>query len=236
MLPKMGNDFASIIATKLHVNFPSVNNLVVCGIAGGIPESVNLGDVVVSTSGVIEYDYGTDKVDGFICKELTSECGGFLLEAVKYLKANEFIHGESWSKKLQHIISKSTESTDFSRPSSEGSHFELNEEGKYIEVERPASGKSKILYGKIASGNAVKKNHIKRDELAKQHGIIAIEMESGGVNHSTHLFGGGYIAIRGICDYCDENKNDAWHNYAAAVAAAYTCTLIESIPSNKKID
>ncbi len=232
MLPKMGNDFASIIATKLHVYFPSINNFIVCGIAGGVPKSVGLGDVVVSTSGVIEYDYGADKVDEFVCKEPPSECGAFLLQSVKYLIAHELRYGESWSKKLQQIINLMK--ADFSRPLREGVHFELNEQKKYIEVETPTKVKSQIFYGKIASGNAVEKNHIKRDRLAQKHEIIAIEMESGGVNHSTQSSLGGYIAIRGICDYCDEHKNNAWHNYAAAVAAAYTYTLIESIPSTNK--
>jgi hypothetical protein len=28
------------------------------------------------------------------------------------------------------------------------------------------------------------------------------------------------IVLRGICDYADSHKNDAWHAYAAATAAA----------------
>jgi hypothetical protein len=27
--------------------------------------------------------------------------------------------------------------------------------------------------------------------------------------------------IRGVCDYADSHKNDAWHPYAAMTAAAY---------------
>jgi hypothetical protein len=29
------------------------------------------------------------------------------------------------------------------------------------------------------------------------------------------------LVIRGICDYADSFKNDAWHRYAATTAAAY---------------
>jgi nucleoside phosphorylase len=39
------------------------------------------------------------------------------------------------------------------------------------------------------------------------------------------------LVIRGICDYCDPNKDDAWQDYAAIVAAAYMRALIESIPA-----
>jgi nucleoside phosphorylase len=33
------------------------------------------------------------------------------------------------------------------------------------------------------------------------------------------------LVIRGISDYCDSYKNDQWHGYAAATAAAYARQL-----------
>ena len=56
-------------------------------------------------------------------------------------------------------------------------------------------------------------------------------MEASGVSDATQLESNGYIAIRGICDYCDLEKNDKWQYHAAAVAAAYTYALIESLPN-----
>jgi nucleoside phosphorylase len=38
------------------------------------------------------------------------------------------------------------------------------------------------------------------------------------------------MVIRGISDYCDTHKNDIWHGYAAAVAAAYARQLFFHIP------
>lgn len=38
----------------------------------------------------------------------------------------------------------------------------------------------------------------------------------------------GYLVVRGISDYCDPHKNDDGN--VSIVAAAYTRTLIESIP------
>jgi hypothetical protein len=57
----------------------------------------------------------------------------------------------------------------------------------------------------------------------------AIEMEGSGVADASWEAGCPYLIIRGICDYCDQNKNDEWQNYAAVVAAAYTRTLLESL-------
>jgi hypothetical protein len=42
------------------------------------------------------------------------------------------------------------------------------------------------------------------------------------------------LVIRGICDYCDKNKEDRWQAYAAVVAAAYASELLGSIPANAK--
>ena len=38
------------------------------------------------------------------------------------------------------------------------------------------------------------------------------------------------IVIRGISDYCDSHKNNQWHGYAAAVAAAYARQLFFHMP------
>ncbi len=58
LLPNIGNNLASIIATKMQITFPSIDNIIISGIAGGVPSKVHLGDVVVSTEGVFQYDYG----------------------------------------------------------------------------------------------------------------------------------------------------------------------------------
>ena len=41
------------------------------------------------------------------------------------------------------------------------------------------------------------------------------------------------IVIRGICDYADSHKNDAWQDYAACVAAAYAKALLDTLAPAK---
>ena len=60
----MGNNIASIRASLLLSCFPSVQSIIMCGIAGGIPhpakadDHVRLGDIVVSNiKGVVQYDF-----------------------------------------------------------------------------------------------------------------------------------------------------------------------------------
>ncbi len=45
--------------------------------------------------------------------------------------------------------------------------------------------------------------------------------------HSGH--GATCLVIRGICDYADSHKNDAWHLYAAMPAAAYGKEFLQYI-------
>jgi nucleoside phosphorylase len=38
------------------------------------------------------------------------------------------------------------------------------------------------------------------------------------------------LVIRALCDYADNEKNDEWHEYAAAVAAGYAKHLLKDQP------
>ena len=75
------------------------------------------------------------------------------------------------------------------------------------------------------------KNYQKRQQLKKKFGVYAVEMEASGIADATWEMGTGYIVIRGICDYCDDYKNDDWQEYAAIIAACYARDLIEKLPS-----
>lgn len=71
-----------------------------------------------------------------------------------------------------------------------------------------------------------------RDKLRDDHGILAVEMEGSGVADATWAQGvGGYLLIRGTCDYCDEHKNNLWQGSAAVAAAAYARALIQVLPA-----
>lgn len=52
-------------------------------------------------------------------------------------------------------------------------------------------------------------------------------MEGLGIADGTWTLSKGYIIVRGIVDYCNSDKNDDWHNYAAISAASYSRSIIE---------
>jgi nucleoside phosphorylase len=58
-------------------------------------------------------------------------------------------------------------------------------------------------------------------------------MEGSGIQVATWTHGVGYLVVRGVCDYCDSNKNDVWQRYAAVAAAAYVRALLEVMPGTK---
>jgi nucleoside phosphorylase len=79
--------------------------------------------------------------------------------------------------------------------------------------------------GTIGSGELVIKDAVLRDRLAKDHKLLCFEMEAVGA-----LTDFPCIVVRGISDYCDSHKNDQWHGYAAAAAAAYARQLLFHLP------
>ncbi|KAL7807545.1 nucleoside phosphorylase domain-containing protein [Trichoderma aethiopicum] len=72
-----------------------------------------------------------------------------------------------------------------------------------------------IHIGRVASADTVMKSGVHRDQIAKQHNIIAFEMEGAGLWDEAPC-----IVVKGICDYADSHKNKSWQPFAAATAAA----------------
>ncbi|KAJ6078696.1 purine and uridine phosphorylase [Penicillium canescens] len=71
-LPKgeIGISNAATVATRMTMTFPSIRFGLMVGIGGGVPKSVRLGDVVVSTpgngyGGVVQSDFGKAQQGGF---------------------------------------------------------------------------------------------------------------------------------------------------------------------------
>ena len=94
-----------------------------------------------------------------------------------------------------------------------------------VDGDQRKSGKMRVHYGLIASGNQVIKDARLRDSLNESLGgnVLCVEMEAAG------LMDFPCIVIRGICDYADSHKNKEWQQYAAAVAAACAKELLEYV-------
>ncbi|KAL3435217.1 nucleoside phosphorylase domain-containing protein [Aspergillus tetrazonus] len=97
---------------------------------------------------------------------------------------------------------------------------------KRFVISRPQRGTEspQIHYGPIASVARVVKDAELRDRLASKLGNLCFEMEAAGLMDNFPC-----LIIRGISDYADSHKNNHWHGYAAATAAAYAKELLSVI-------
>lgn len=247
LLPKMGNNLASTTASNLLRTFSNVTDILMVGIAGGVPDPKNvenhirLGDIVISMdNGVRQFDLGKlEQIvhngeapsNHFIIRATDPPPSARLQQAVHFLEARRIHKEYPW----EQYIGRATLLENVARPSNtKDVLYDSTDPNKIIPHPKDStrvSRKSKLHYGLIGSSNTLLKDPQLRDRLRDEHKIRAIEMEGSGIATAAWISGkAGYLLIRGICDYCDSYKNDIWQGYAAVVAAAYAKALIESIP------
>ena len=227
----MGNNKASIRAMSMQSHFPNIESIIMVGIAGGIPtpndieKHVRLGDIVVS-KGVVQYDFIKETNENILCRSEPAIPSAKLLEALDAINVKEYEDIYEWKTYIDKYAVKK-----FKKPTTED--ILHDEKGQIIihPKDEMRDGYPKVFYGKIASANTLLKSYVTRQNLKEKFGAYAVEMEASGIADATWDMGTGYIVIRGICDYCDEYKNDDWQEYAAITAASYARNLIENLPS-----
>ncbi|OAP60479.1 hypothetical protein AYL99_05481 [Fonsecaea erecta] len=245
--PPVGIDgpvVAAHVATHMIRTFEQLKFILLVGIGGGLPDSekdvdIRLGDVVVgvpsgTSGGVIHYDKGKAKHGGaFELKGTLNAPPYALLTAITALQVqprsdrgrpmlgylSDMVHGyprygmpSRRKDRLFHLRYPHPEgqtNCDQCLPSHE------------ITRNSRKTTEPQIHYGIIASGNKVVKDPHLRDNLRASYGALCVEMESAGLANISPS-----LTVRGICNYADSHKNDEWHPYAAATAAAWTKELL----------
>jgi nucleoside phosphorylase/tetratricopeptide (TPR) repeat protein len=233
-LAGMGNNSAASRGAMLLREFPEIEAILMVGIAGGVPnpervrEHVRLGDVVVSDRlGVIQYDFIKRTARIKEARFSPRPPHARLLEAAKLLESDAFAGARPWEDHVKRAASLQ----GAARPEASADVL-LASKAPFQRLTHPddpqrVEGQPRVFFGPIASGNVLLKDPGWRDRLRDHYGVKAVEMEGSGIADATWDAGVGYLVVRGICDYCDRNKNDAWHMYAAVVAAAYARALLE---------
>ncbi|EWC44494.1 hypothetical protein DRE_06762 [Drechslerella stenobrocha 248] len=250
---KQGKSAAAHVAVNLQRSFPSVVWRLFVGIGGGVPNGnhdIRLGDVVVSKpdgqhNGVIQYDLGKQTEDGFTPKGILVPQPSTLVLVVDAIISNHRANKLRVNQYLSELFGKQGGSY-YRHPSNDPDH--LFKDGckhdpaysncmacasdiSNIEVRPPRSSEHpEIHFGLVASGDSVIKNTAKKKEIIQRFGdVLCFEMEVAGV--ATEL---PCITIRGISDYADSHKNDRWHMYAAATAAATAKELLSHLDIDLK--
>jgi len=248
---KYGLASAANVAKDLLRSFPAIRFGLMVGIGGGAPSTkhdIRLGDVVVSsptdrTGGVIHYDFGK-KIQGTF--ERTGSLGPpptVLLNALQKLGAWHERRGHRIAETVNHMVTANTRLKRYQRPDPRSdvlfkSSFVLPDKeqpcgeicgtGDDRIVQRPVRDADQddpmIHYGLIASADRLMEDAQVRDRLAQTEGVLCFETEAAGLMDNFRC-----VVIRGICDYSDTHKNDRWHGYAAATAAAYAKELLSVV-------
>jgi len=176
--------------------------IVLVGIAGGIHPAVSLGDVVVVRE-VIYYDSRKETPGKVFRRGYTRAIPAATLHAV-----NDF-----FSSNGEPCAGRSEDPDGIRRD-------------------------YKILPGPIGSGEAViadPGSDIRRYIAAVNDKTLAVETEAGGLAEAFYETAGadasGWLAIRGISDHADAEKNDAYHEIASWHAAAVLLRLLPFLVS-----
>jgi nucleoside phosphorylase len=227
-LARDGNGNASALCTDLLRSFPTVRCVVLCGIAGGVPDlakpaaHVRLGDIVVGES-VVSYGH-VRRVDG--AEVLRRPADGISMDLARgdnELTIEAITGHRPWERWL-------ADEGVFARPAAETDVLHL----RGVPVAHPdptltghPGGRPKVHHGPIGSADVLLRDETRRGELADRYKLLAFEMEASGLSSAAVLQGTHWFVVRGIADYGDNaGKNDVWHPYASLAAAAYVRELL----------
>ncbi|KAH8194444.1 hypothetical protein TruAng_011388 [Truncatella angustata] len=239
-----GKSAAAIVATNLDRTFPFIKWRFIAGIGGGVPSvsnDIHLGDVVVSMpegqyGGVVQYDLGKDTDAGFRLKGFLSAPPSRLRAAVGRMRSDHRFNDNKVEEFISCMLQRNRRLNAYRRPPAETDVIydanyphaaaqatcEQCDEAQIVGRLPRGHDAPEVHYGLIASGDRVMRSAVQRGIWTQNIGdILCFEMEAAGLMTEFP-----YVVIRGISDYADSHKNDAWQYYAGAAAAACTKELL----------
>ncbi len=232
-----GNTLAAAVSMNLARSYPTVNHVVMSGIACGVPRPdspaahVRLGDIVVGTWGVVAYDHVDDSPDGERLRAAPNEPAPRLVAAAARLASDTELGRRPWEHEIDRVTGLLAQ---FARPE-ESSDVLFDADGRAVPHPPPEAtgrrpGRPSVHLGRIGSADRSLRNPARRDAAARQYGLLALEMEGHGIATAGLAANLGWIVVRGISDYGDEHTTDTWRRYAALASAAYVRALLGAVP------
>lgn len=238
---RRGTSPATRLAKDMMRSFSQLRFFFIVGTAGGAPTTkwdIRLGDVVVSqpngaSGGVIQYDLG-HQYDYFKSIGHLNSPPSVLLGAIPEVKRRH--NNPARYGGIDQHLKLLSEDPRFQRPENDqlfkfDSEHQSNDKnckkcdigGLITRQPRDLRRAIDVLYGTVASGNAIIKDAGKRDRYAHNlyFDTLCFETEAAGLMNDFPC-----IVIRGISNYADSHKNDEWNYYAGATAAAYAKELL----------
>ncbi|WJG34361.1 uncharacterized protein FOBCDRAFT_194101 [Fusarium oxysporum Fo47] len=174
-----------------------------------------------------EHELTGSRIPGYL-KELEQKWPGL---APKYLKSNS-LKDQLFKPDYFHINNSGIDGTGIPIDDQEAEGSKEEDNCRFCDTSQTVKRnprEMRVHYGLIASGNKVIKDSILREKLNRDLGgqVLCVEMEAAGLAHNFPC-----ITIRGICDYADSHKNNAWQAHAAVVAAAFAKELLDQVQAS----
>jgi nucleoside phosphorylase len=240
VLGETGTQAAANACANLARSFATVNCVIMTGIAAGVPDRarperhVRLGDIVVGSWGVVDYDHVVDRPGESTPRQPHPVPSPLLVHCAKELQVAEELaaNGQgmrSWERWIS-VGASSLES--YGRPGAHNDRlFAADSDTRPVphpprRVSGHRPGQPKVHLGVIGSGDRALRSIEKRDELATRFGLLAVEMEATGIGKAGFSNGLEWFVVRGISDYGDQRTDDTWRRYASLAAAAYVRALL----------
>ncbi|KAK6541415.1 hypothetical protein TWF694_007227 [Orbilia ellipsospora] len=245
----------AVAATNMLRSFPNIKISFIVGIGGGAPSErhdIRLGDIVVSTHGVVKYNFLKSVQYGSLQNLTPSNPLPFVLrKALSGLAGRYESDGHQIEESINNTLDKNPKLRYYyKRPDpstdrlyqSEVTHLAGNgdcatfcgDDASQLvrRFKRAEEDNPKIHYGLILSAQEMVKDATFRDRLAAEEDVLCFEIEAAELMDEFPC-----LLIRGICDYSDSHKNKKWQGYAAMAAAAYTKDfLCEMAPIREEIE
>ncbi|PNP60329.1 hypothetical protein THARTR1_00353 [Trichoderma harzianum] len=245
---------AVAVATDMLRSFPNIRIGLIVGIGGTAPSSkhnVRLGDVVVSAP-LDRIESGFPYMFGEGMQQRMFDMTGSLIQqqtlvrtAVNRLKAYYQTRGHQIEENISSVLEKFPNLRQMCRqPQSISNELHKSTVNRLLCTEEDYTtscgndvwmlvsqpertqieDKTSVHYGLIAPKGQVLKDTILQDRVIRDKDVLCLDTIAAG---SMYCF--PCLAIRGICDYSDSNKNGEWRDYAVMVAAACAKDLLNEI-------
>jgi len=221
-------------SANMKRSFPSIATLIMLGIAAGIPNvyrperHVRLGDIVVATQGVIDYDH-VRVLDGSVeLRRPLSLPSMQLTRCADMLRTDELSDRRPWEQFLS--VSRPRGLTGYGRPAEQTDIVHTGDGHRLDHPRRDRSGHRKgwpkVHYGMIGSADRAVWDATTRDQLAARHDFLAVEMEGAGVGTSSFLNEvEWFVVLRRTCARFSRSDG-TWRKYASLAAATYVRSLL----------
>jgi nucleoside phosphorylase len=235
LLRDTGNTAAAEACANLSRSYPSIGTVIMCGIACGVPgiehpeRHVRLGDIVVATWGIADYDHVVETDEGRIPRQPFPPPSSLLVGLAKYLAALEHTGERPWERWISAALgvlpryARPDDATDVVFAAGEPDRV-VPHPPPHASGHRP--GLPKVHHGLIGSADRALRSAALRDVLARANRVLAFEMEGKGIGSAGFAGGLEWFVVRGISDYGDAHTNIVWRGYASVVAAAYVRALL----------